>query len=153
MAEGIKINLCKADTVMNSKGEWNGSKLPRMIVERGDQVELDPGDVNVRMMNWDTKPRPTKSRNEPVKRKDVSDSESDQIKTNKEGKNKDMEVLEVHPTKKLRMDWEVQEVRPGLINSFIEQAKEKPDVQEGDADAEGAYPQQAAGDLEQGVEQ
>ena len=53
--EGVEIAMCEATIVMNSKGEWNGSKLPRMVVERGDKVELEEGDINVRMMNWDNR--------------------------------------------------------------------------------------------------
>ena len=53
IAEGVEINLCQADVILNSKGEWNGSRLPRMLVERGEQVELDENDVNVRTMNWE----------------------------------------------------------------------------------------------------
>ena len=45
VAEGAEIASCKADVEMNSKGEWNGSKLPRMVIEREDKVKLD--DVNV----------------------------------------------------------------------------------------------------------
>ena len=33
--EGVEIATCKAAVVMNSKGEWNGSKLPKMVIERG----------------------------------------------------------------------------------------------------------------------
>ena len=53
VAEGVEIATCDADVIMNSKGEWNGSKLPRMVIERGDKHELDKDDVNVRMMNWE----------------------------------------------------------------------------------------------------
>ena len=53
VAEGVEINLCQADVILNSKGEWNGSRLPRMLVERGEQIELEENDVNVRMMNWE----------------------------------------------------------------------------------------------------
>ena len=53
VAEGVEINRCEADIIMNSKGEWNGSRLPRMIIERGEKIELDENDINVRMMNWE----------------------------------------------------------------------------------------------------
>ena len=129
--EGVEIALCKADIVINSKGEWNGSKLPRMIVERGDQVEVDPGDVNVRMMNWDTRPKQNQFRSAPVKRKDFSSNEennyvsegSDRESVTTEGK--DTERLEVQPRKKKRMDCRIQEVKPRLITSFFEQATRK----------------------------
>ena len=51
VAEGVEIVSCKADLEMNSKGQWNGSKLPRMVIEREGRVELDDDDVNVPMMN------------------------------------------------------------------------------------------------------
>ena len=51
VSEGVEIASCKAEIVMNSKGEWIGSKLPRMVIERGEVVELDEGDINNRMMN------------------------------------------------------------------------------------------------------
>ena len=57
VSEGVEINQCKADIIMNSKGEWNGSRLPRMIIERGDKIQLDEDDINVRMMNWEKKPK------------------------------------------------------------------------------------------------
>ena len=51
VSEGVEIARCQADIVMNSKGEWNGSKLPRMVIDRGEKVELDRDNVNVCMMN------------------------------------------------------------------------------------------------------
>ena len=45
--EGVEINQSKADIIMNAKGEWNGSRLPRIRIERGEHVdkeEDDPGD-------------------------------------------------------------------------------------------------------------
>ena len=34
---------------MNAKGEWNGSKLPRILIERGDKVEHEEEDSSNRM--------------------------------------------------------------------------------------------------------
>ena len=47
--EGIEILKSEADVIMNSKGEWNGSKLPRMRIERGDKMEGEDGDPSARM--------------------------------------------------------------------------------------------------------
>ena len=55
VAEGVEIATCQAEVVMNSKGEWNGSRLPRMVIERGEKIDLDEGDVNIRMMNWESR--------------------------------------------------------------------------------------------------
>ena len=30
---------CKAKIVMNSKGEWNGSRIPRVVVEVADKIQ------------------------------------------------------------------------------------------------------------------
>ena len=42
VAEAVFIDNNQADIIMNSKGEWNGSKLPRVVLEIGDKVnQLD----------------------------------------------------------------------------------------------------------------
>ena len=38
------IELSKAKILMNSKGEWNGSKIPSVVVETRDTVEVDKWD-------------------------------------------------------------------------------------------------------------
>ena len=38
VTEAVLIERTKANVIMNSKGEWNGSKLPRVILEVGDKV-------------------------------------------------------------------------------------------------------------------
>ena len=40
VSEGIEIERCKSDLILNRKGEWNGSCLPRMAVEVKEKVEL-----------------------------------------------------------------------------------------------------------------
>ena len=37
--ESVAIILCKADYRLNRKGEWNGAKIPKMIVEVGEEAE------------------------------------------------------------------------------------------------------------------
>ena len=39
--EGVELELCKAGVVMNSKAEWNGSRLPRIIIEQGEDLTED----------------------------------------------------------------------------------------------------------------
>ena len=51
--EGIEILKSSAGIIMNAKGEWNGSKLPRLLVERGDKVEEDDDDPSSRMWQED----------------------------------------------------------------------------------------------------
>ena len=53
--EGIEILKSKADIIMNAKGEWNGSKLPRLLVERGNRVEEDEEDPSARMWQEDSR--------------------------------------------------------------------------------------------------
>ena len=44
--EAVEIQYSKADIVMNSKGEWNGAKIPRVVIEVGkDILEEDEVDV------------------------------------------------------------------------------------------------------------
>ena len=71
VGEGVEINSCKSKIVMNSKGEWNGSRLPRMVIEQGEEIELDEDDINIRMTNWEKDDRRNKKwdRTEAQKRK------------------------------------------------------------------------------------
>ena len=39
--EGVELETCKAQVVMNSKSEWNGSKIPRIMIEVGEDIEQD----------------------------------------------------------------------------------------------------------------
>ena len=39
--EGVEIENSQADIIMNSKGEWNGSRLPRIVIEVGDEIQED----------------------------------------------------------------------------------------------------------------
>ena len=40
---------------MNAKGEWNGSKLPRLLVERGEKIETEKDDPYRRIWKEDSK--------------------------------------------------------------------------------------------------
>ena len=42
--EGVEINSSKADIIMNSKGEWNGSRIPRVVIEVGEKIQDDEDD-------------------------------------------------------------------------------------------------------------
>ena len=39
--EGVELEACKAQIVMNSKSEWNHSKIPRIVIEVGEDMEQD----------------------------------------------------------------------------------------------------------------
>ena len=39
--EGVEIELNKADILLNSKSEWNSSKIPRIVIECGEDQEKD----------------------------------------------------------------------------------------------------------------
>ena len=51
--EGVEILNSKANVIMNAKGEWNGSKLPSLLVERGDKIEQEKNDPYDRMWKCD----------------------------------------------------------------------------------------------------
>ena len=39
--EGVELESSKADIILNSKSEWNHSKIPRIMIEVGEEVESD----------------------------------------------------------------------------------------------------------------
>ena len=39
--EGVELELNGAEVLMNSKSEWNNSKLPRIVIESGERLEED----------------------------------------------------------------------------------------------------------------
>ena len=39
--EGVELDTNAADIVMNSKAEWNHCRIPRVVIEVGDEVEED----------------------------------------------------------------------------------------------------------------
>ena len=39
--EGVEIEVNKADLLMNSKSEWNQSRLPRIVIESGETLMED----------------------------------------------------------------------------------------------------------------
>ena len=39
--EGVELECNTADIVMNSKTEWNNSKMPRIVIEVGEELEED----------------------------------------------------------------------------------------------------------------
>ena len=39
--EGVELEMCTADIVMNSKAEWNGSRIPRIIIEEREKQTED----------------------------------------------------------------------------------------------------------------
>ena len=53
--EGVEIDCSKAGIVMNSKGEWNGSRLPRIRIEIGDDVVDEEEDVYEKKNNVEKK--------------------------------------------------------------------------------------------------
>ena len=42
--EGVEIEFSEAKIIMNSKGEWNGSRIPRIVIEVGEDVLDDDDD-------------------------------------------------------------------------------------------------------------
>ena len=55
--EEVEILNSKADVIMNAKGEWNGSKLPRIIIERGERHKCQNDELG---RDWDTESREEK---------------------------------------------------------------------------------------------
>ena len=39
--EGVELEMSKASIVMNSKAEWNHSKIPRIVIETGEKITGD----------------------------------------------------------------------------------------------------------------
>ena len=39
--EGVEIEVNGADLLLNSKAEWNHSKIPRVVIEMGEEIEED----------------------------------------------------------------------------------------------------------------
>ena len=54
--ESVAIESSKADILLNSKSEYNGSKIPRIVIEVGDQLEEDewPGGKEVAAVKKDS---------------------------------------------------------------------------------------------------
>ena len=52
------IEQTKASVIMNSKGEWNGSKLPRVILEVGNEVDQKDYTGQQQQQPQDTVKRP-----------------------------------------------------------------------------------------------
>ena len=46
--EGVEIENSTAKIVMNSKGEWNGSRIPRVVVEVGEKLHEEENNDNKR---------------------------------------------------------------------------------------------------------
>ena len=42
--EGVEIDNSKARILMNSKGEWNGSRIPRIVIEVGEEIQEEEDD-------------------------------------------------------------------------------------------------------------
>ena len=46
--EGVEIENSTAKIIMNSKGEWNGSRIPRVVIEVGEKLHEEENDDNKR---------------------------------------------------------------------------------------------------------
>ena len=46
--ESVEIEYSKADIIMNSKGEWNGSRIPRIVIEVGDEIQEEEQEEQAR---------------------------------------------------------------------------------------------------------
>ena len=42
--ESVEIDNSQAKIIMNSKGEWNGSRIPRVVIEVGEEIQEDEDD-------------------------------------------------------------------------------------------------------------
>ena len=99
--ESVEIDSSKADIVMNSKGEWNGSRIPRIIIEVGEELQEDEEDsmagTNTKIRagpisrsgeSWrinNTKKRKSNDESSPgTKRRRVNGSEIDRTEDNQD---------------------------------------------------------------------
>ena len=55
--EGVEIDNSTANIIMNSKGEWNGSRIPRVVIEVGEEVQDEEGERerDISAWNWGEK--------------------------------------------------------------------------------------------------
>ena len=37
--EGVELEMCTADIVMNSKAEWNGSRITQIVIEEREKTD------------------------------------------------------------------------------------------------------------------
>ena len=111
--EGVEIDSSKAVIIMNSKGEWNGSKLPKIVMETGEDIEEDTFSSGKRMMNW----QEVRSKNMwIVERK----------RKRRERENEEIEVNE-NPEKKRKVETEVEK-QAEVPENEKEEVKEKDKV-------------------------
>ena len=139
--ESIEILKSEADVIMNSKGEWNGSKLPRIMIERGDRIEEEEGDPSSRMWKEDEKNhwRVTGS----PKRK-VEEQEDDEVIVTEE-----QVPRNTGARKKLRLD--VSEVRGKITKYFkVESQEEEKKIQDRDKDEDRDLSTEGGGGKEAG---
>ena len=50
--EGVEINNSTANIIMNSKGEWNGSRIPRVVIEVGEKLQEEIEDTETGTRRW-----------------------------------------------------------------------------------------------------
>ena len=41
--EGVELEMSTANVIMNSKSEWNNSKIPRIVIESRENQTTDQG--------------------------------------------------------------------------------------------------------------
>ena len=46
--EGVALEINKADIILNSKSKWNHCRIPRIVIEVGDELEEDDSSGMVR---------------------------------------------------------------------------------------------------------
>ena len=46
--ESVEISNSQAKVIMNSKGEWNGSKIPRIVIEVGKDIQEEEENTTTR---------------------------------------------------------------------------------------------------------
>ena len=90
--EAVEIENSKADILMNSKGEWNGSRIPRIVIEVGEKIQ-EGEEKNTEDISWSS----MRKRNW-AQRGEISDREKKR-KGNTDGLNK------ANKKKKKRYQW------------------------------------------------
>ena len=94
--EAVEINYSSAANVMNSKGEWNGAKIPRVVIEVGKDIQEDEEDEQQGVININ-------KRREALQEVDQNDRTGWETKNMKKRKRGEEEE-EILTSKKIRED-------------------------------------------------
>ena len=120
--EGVQLELHKADIIMNSKSEWNHARLPRIVIEMGEEQAEDQengmcdrrrglSEVSKRVKELGLETDPAD------KRKSLLDSEQLEVH---QGSSKRIKLGCVDETLRSRRGAKENKKRPGVVQRKVE---------------------------------